>query len=142
MPEKNLPDAELEVMACLWRKGKATAREIREEMAPYRPMAHGSTVSLLKRLEAKGLVRKEKGAVGKAFVYESTRKPNTTHRRLVRKLVDRVFGGDGLSLVASLFETRPPSARQIDEMQRMLDALRDKKSSAASRASAKGRKSR
>ena len=30
---ENLPDAELEVMACLWQRGDATARQIREEMA-------------------------------------------------------------------------------------------------------------
>ncbi|MHC4716797.1 MAG: BlaI/MecI/CopY family transcriptional regulator, partial [Planctomycetota bacterium] len=43
-----LPRAELEVMACLWEGGPATARRIRETMHDYRPMAHGSVMVLLK----------------------------------------------------------------------------------------------
>ena len=58
------PRAELDVLGCLWQHGRATARELREAMGGYRPMTHGSMVTLLKRLEAKGLVTKRKGPVG------------------------------------------------------------------------------
>jgi BlaI family transcriptional regulator, penicillinase repressor len=122
----NLPDAELEVLACLWQNGKATVREVREAMAGYRPMTHGAMVTLLKRLEGKGLVSKEKGPVGKAFVYEATRRPEPTYRRLMRDMRERVFGGSGVAMVASLFETRPPSPEEMDELQRLLDGLRKK----------------
>lgn len=61
MTHKKVPAAELEVLACLKHLGQATAREIRETMHPYRPMAHGSVVNLLKRLQAKALVTKKRG---------------------------------------------------------------------------------
>jgi BlaI family penicillinase repressor len=121
-----LPDAELDVLACLWRRGEATAREIRQMLEPHRPMAHGSVVTLLKRLETKGAVTKEKGPVGKAFVFQASREPAPTYRQLVRKLLDRVFGGDGTVLVASLFETRPPTPDELDDLQQMLDEWREK----------------
>jgi len=63
----DLPDAELEVLACVQRQGKATAREIRELMHAYRPMAHASVLTLLTRLEAKDLVSREKGPFGKSL---------------------------------------------------------------------------
>lgn len=124
--EMDLPDAELEVLACLWQHSKATARQIRETMSGYRPMAHGSVVTLLKRLESKGLVSKEKGAVGKAFVYAPTQRPGPTYRRIVENLLQRVFAGDGVALVASLFETQPPTSEELEELQRLLDQLRKK----------------
>jgi BlaI family penicillinase repressor len=125
MTEKKLPDAELEVLACLWKQGgEGTARQIRETLEPYRPMAHGSVMTLLKRLEEKGLVTRRKGSVGKAFIFQAARKPGPTYRRLVRDLLDRVFGGNGLALVHSLFETRPPTPEEIDDLQQMLDELR------------------
>jgi len=121
---ENLPGAELEVMACLWQKGEATARHIREEMAPYRPMTHGALVTLLKRLEAKGLVSKRKGNFGKAFVFRAVHTPEPVYRKIMRDLHERVFGGSGAAMFASLFETRPPSVEEVDELQKLLDDLR------------------
>jgi len=106
------------------QQGQLTAREIRETLSQSRPMAHASVVTLLKRLELKGLVRKHKGKVGKAFVYQATRRPGTVHQSLVRGLLDRVFAGNGLALVSSLFETQPPSEQDLDELQTMLDKMK------------------
>jgi len=123
---ENLPSAELEVLACLWQQGKATAREIRETMQGYRPMTHGSMVTLLKRLEGKNLVSKEKSPVGKAFLYHPTRRPEPTYRRIMRDLRERVFGDSGVAMVSSLFETRTPTPEELDALQQLLDQLRDK----------------
>jgi len=120
----NLPDTELEVLACLWQAGRATAREVREAMGGYRPMTHGAMATILKRLEGKGLVSKRKGPVGKAFVYEPTRSPEPTYRKLMRDLRERVFGGSGVTMVASLFETQTPTAEELDTLQRLLEELR------------------
>lgn len=124
--QEEVPDAELEVLACLWQKGRATARELREAMMSYRPMSHGSMVTLLKRLERKGLVSKEKGPVGKAFVYEATRRPEPTYRRIMRDLRERIFGGSGVAMMMSLFETRAPTPEELDELQKLLDGVRKK----------------
>ena len=120
----DLPDAELEVLACLHRQGKATAREIREGMHGYRPMAHASVLTLLTRLEAKGLVSREKGPVGKAFIYIPTQRSMATPRNVLRRLLQRVFHGDGVALVTSLFQTKPPSHRELDQLEQLLTDLR------------------
>ncbi len=121
---ENLPDAELEVMACLWQKGETTARSVREEMLAYRPMTHGAMVTLLKRLEAKGLVAKRKGSFGKAFVFRAIHTPEPVYRKLMRDLHERVFGGSGVAMFASLFETRPPTTEEVVELQKLLDELK------------------
>ena len=126
MHTKNVPTAELEVLACLRQMKQATVREIRERMQPYRPMAHGSVVNLLKRLEAKKLVAKKKGPIGKAFVYRQTAATGSIYGNLLDRLLNRVFGGDSLALVASLFETKPPDGRQLDRLEQLLDELRQK----------------
>ena len=120
----SLPEAELDVLSCVLQKGKVTAREIREALTEVRPMAHASVVTLLTRLEAKGLLCKEKAAQGKAFVYEATQKPGTVYRSLVGGMLDRVFGGNGLAMAHSLFETKPPNAQEIDQLQALLDKMR------------------
>lgn len=128
MTKKNIPTAELEVLACLQQMEQATAREIREGMHAYRPMAHGSVMNLLKRLEAKKLVARKKGPVGKSFVYRPTAATASIYGGLLNRILHRVFGGDSLALVSSLFETRPPDARQIEKLEELLDELRAKNS--------------
>ncbi|HVX60932.1 MAG TPA: BlaI/MecI/CopY family transcriptional regulator [Pirellulales bacterium] len=124
MPEPQLPDAELEVMACLWKHGAMSARQVREAMAAYRPMTHAAVSTLLKRLQDKGMAAREKGPVGKAFLFRAAVPPRRTYRRIVAELTERIFGGNGLALVSTLFETHPPTAEQIDELQRLVDRHR------------------
>lgn len=119
-----LPEAELDVLACLWQRKRATARDIREAMRPYRPMTHGAMVTLLKRLEAKGWVARRKGAAGKAFVYWATQRPQPTYRRILRDLVRRVFGGNNLALIANLVDAKPPTPEELDRLQGLLDDLK------------------
>lgn len=121
---EDLPRAELDVLGCLWRQGEATARQIRDQLADYRPMAHGSVLTLLGRLSAKGLVSREKAARGKAFVYRATRHPDAIHRRILKNLTERVFGGDRMAMIASLLDTHSPSEEELAAMERLLRELR------------------
>lgn len=130
MAEKRLPDAELEVLASLHRRGEATARDVREALWDQRPMAHGSVLTLLGRLERRGLVSRKKGPVGKAFVYQPTRRHTATVRPILRRLVDRVFAGNPVDLVASLFETQPPTHKELEAIQRLVRDLRRKREGA------------
>ena len=122
-----LPDAELELLAALCRAEEATARELRDALDEYRPMAHGSVLTLLGRLEKKRLVGKRKGDQGKAFVYRATDAGRAVFQPAVKGFVQRVFGGSSVNFVASLFESAPPSADEIEQLQRMLDELRAKR---------------
>ena len=127
MNTAELPKAELDVMSCLWADGPATAREIREALHSRRPMAHASVCTLLRRLEEKGFVSREKSGVGKAFSYRAATEPKGTARGLLDNVVDRVFGGSGVALVASLLESRPISSDEIDELQTLLAELKQRK---------------
>jgi predicted transcriptional regulator len=124
MVDRKVPAAELDVLACLQRMGEATAREIGDHLRAYRPMAHGSVVTLLKRLEAKSLVTKRKAPVGKAFVYRPTRGVKSTYHDLLKRIRLRVFGGDSVALVASLYESKPPTKAELQELEKLVERLR------------------
>ena len=132
MVDADLPDAELDVMLCLWRKGPQTAAAIREALAPGRRMTHASVSTLLARLTHKGLVTREKGSVGKAFVFQAMVERNPIQRQLVGDLLDRVFGGSGIALISTLLESRRPSARELDELSTLVQELRSRKSRSVS----------
>lgn len=124
MDENQLPDAELEVLACLWKHGQLTARAIREQMAGFRPMTHAAVCTLLKRLGEKGMVAREKGPVGKAFLYRATTEPRKSYRRIVDDLIERIFSGSSTALISTFLEARPPSPNELEELQQLLDRYR------------------
>ena len=125
MAEPDIPEAELEILTCLQRRGKATAAELREALRSFRPLAHASVATLLQRLERRKLITREKGPVGKAFVYRPTRGSGLPLRTRLRRIVHRAFGGDSSALVASLFESKPPTQEELERVQQLLDRLRD-----------------
>jgi BlaI family transcriptional regulator, penicillinase repressor len=122
-----LPPAELEILAHLWRHGSSTSRQIRDALAPRRPMAHASALTLLARLEAKGLVTRAKEPDTRGYLYSPTRRPGPTYRRLVRDLTDRIFGGSAVQLVSSLFAGRAPTRKELDELKKLLQDLESQK---------------
>ncbi len=128
MTTEDLPNAELDVLAALWKQGEKTARGVREALQGHRPMTHGALATLLKRLESKGLVARTGRKEGKAFVYRATGRPGRTIRRRLDELVERLFGGDRVGMVNSLFEGRPPTLEQIGELEELLDDLKRKSS--------------
>jgi BlaI family penicillinase repressor len=122
-----IPDAEADVLSVLFDAEEATARAVRETLAKKRPMAHGTVVTLLKRLEERGLVKRRKAEHGKAFVYRPTRAHARTFGPAVTALMQRAFGGKPAALVASLFETRPPSNEEINELEALVEKLRSER---------------
>lgn len=123
---ESVPSAELDVLACLWQEGPVTARRIREMMRKYRPMAHGSVVTLLTRLEDKGMVSKKKGNVGKAFLFSASRKPEPMYRKLTKEMVNRVFAGNVGTMVCALFDAQPPTKAELVGIQKAVNSSKRK----------------
>lgn len=121
----NLPDAELDILKTLWRLGPSTAKTIREQTKP--PRNHATISTLLRRLEAKKYVRRKKGDEGREFVYESIVKPDKTRQSLVKSFLQQTFDGSGIEMVNALFQTKAPSAEEIDELQQLLDEMKKSK---------------
>lgn len=121
--DTRIPDAELEVLACVQRRGEATGREVREDLEAWRPLSHSSVMTLLGRLQDRGLVTREPGE-GREYVYQATASREAAVEPILRRLLNRVFEGDAAGLVASLFETHRPGTEELDRLEALLESLR------------------
>lgn len=117
----DLPNAESEILAFVRRRGGATTREVSEGLAPQRSMGMSAAQALLLRLEAKGLLRRERIKSTRAYRYVPTATAERAHRNLARRFVDRIFDGSTVMLMASLFDTRPPAPHEIAELRKLLN---------------------
>jgi predicted transcriptional regulator len=110
---------ELEALKVLWKNGRATVREIYDELKPVgADLAYTTVLSLLQTMEQKGLVGRQ--SVGKAHVYFARAARENTCRQLVGTFLDRVFDGAMGEYLCRALETHPPSKAELDEMERMI----------------------
>lgn len=124
--QQKIPDAERDVLACLVQLEQATVKELRDALATVRPMQAPSVLTLLNRLEARKLVSKRKADHGKAFVFRPTKASVRAWSHLMKDFFHQVFAGDTMAFMTSFFETRKPTTAEIEQLQQLLDDLKNK----------------
>jgi predicted transcriptional regulator len=82
------------------------------------PLAYTTVLTVLRNLEAKGLVRHE--GEGKAYRYYANVARAAARRSALARLVDRLFHGSPEALVAQLVEDRTLDASQLERLSRAL----------------------
>jgi predicted transcriptional regulator len=111
-------DAELAILRVLWNRGPSTVREVHDIAARDRSLAYTTTLKLLQIMTEKGLtVRTEEG---RSHIYAASLGEQETQRRLLDDLVDRAFAGSAAKLVMQALDTRPASAAERREIQRLI----------------------
>jgi BlaI family transcriptional regulator, penicillinase repressor len=95
-----LASLELACMNALWELGEATVRDIRERIAPKRPRAYTTIMTIMDRLARKRVVERRKA--GRAFRYVPRLDVEEARRHAVRQVVESFFGGSVDALVSHL----------------------------------------
>jgi predicted transcriptional regulator len=122
---QDVTDAELAVLQVLWEGGPATRRQIADALYPGGGPAQYTTVQkLLERLQAKGHVARVRGEGPLTFTATLGRE-ELIQRRL-RDVAEKLCGGSLTPLLMNLVRARPLDARQLRELQELLEELRRK----------------
>jgi BlaI family transcriptional regulator, penicillinase repressor len=114
-------DRELEILKVLWNRGKASVREVQEDLVVASgPVAYSTVQTLLNIMEEKkGLVRHS--IEGRTFVYTPKKSPERTIRELTKRFVDRVFDGALDRVMVALLDTKAPSSGELARLRAMID---------------------
>ncbi len=105
-------------MKIVWKAGQATVREVYETMLERRKVAYTTVLTMMKILESKGYVTRERDE--RAHVYRPTRPEQAVVRSMVREFVDRVFNGSAQPLLLHLVKDKRLSERELEELKRLL----------------------
>jgi BlaI family transcriptional regulator, penicillinase repressor len=118
---------ELEALKVLWDKGKATVREIYQEMRPREgdgELAYTTVLSLLQTMEQKKLVGHT--SAGKAYLYHALVQRDRTFRSLAGSFLDQVFDGALGEYVARALQSRRPSLAELEQIEVMIARAKQK----------------
>lgn len=118
--EPNLPDSELEVIRVLWKKESATARDVYNQLRNEGSKWTYATVNtLLQRLEAKGMATSDKSGI--SYVYSPKITKQKVIKKRVRDIVDKLYEGNGSSLVLHLLKSEQLSDNDMSEIRAALE---------------------
>jgi predicted transcriptional regulator len=113
-PRRSLLDLaplELDCMNTLWPIGEGTVREIRDLLAPRRPRAYTTIMTIMDRLARKGVVERRK--FGRAYIYRANLSADDARRQALGQVVENFFGGsseDAITFLRSREREATPAA--------------------------------
>jgi BlaI family penicillinase repressor len=126
MIDKNLTltEAEWTVMECLWEKSPRTGRETVAWLDQKMGWTRSTTLTMLRRLEAKGAVAGDTERELKTFCPLIAREEVAV--RETESLLERAYKGSLSLLVSSLTKKQSLSRKEIDELYAILREMEGK----------------
>ena len=112
-------DAELEVLNVLWHQGSCTVRDVHNALTELRDIRYTTTLKTLQVMMGKGLVKRDESQ--KAHVYEAAVDREETQKALVGDLVNRVFNGSAVGLMAGALSTKKATPEELAKIRKLLD---------------------
>ena len=109
-------DAEIDILAVLWRIGPATVREVHQELG--KDCGYTTTLKQMQLMLEKGLlIRSERF---RSHVYEAGVPKEQTRKQIAGDLLRRAFDGSAKSLVMGALAAEPASRQELAEIRKML----------------------
>lgn len=111
-------ERELEILKILWDRGRASVREVYEDMSRTAPIVQNTVQAFLRTMEDKGLVRHR--TQGRTFIYQPVPRREETEKRLVSGVLQRVFDGAIDQLVQSALSLRKPTPDELAKLEELI----------------------
>ncbi|MBQ7230999.1 MAG: BlaI/MecI/CopY family transcriptional regulator [Oscillospiraceae bacterium] len=114
LSEKNLTPTEWHLMECLWEHAPRTGREAAEYMAASQGWSRSTTLTLLRRMTAKGFIDcyEEKGV----NVYAPVIERSDAAVRETDSFLSRVYRGSVSTLLSAVTQRQSLTKQEIDEL--------------------------
>lgn len=117
----SLGETEMEVLHHVWDLGEATVSDVRERILEDRDVAYTTIMTVMKKLAEKGYLSYRKD--GRSYVYSPARPPGDVQHSLLRRVMDKVFGGSPTALVQTLVQREELSDADRRELVALINEM-------------------
>ncbi|MCR8559835.1 BlaI/MecI/CopY family transcriptional regulator [Mucilaginibacter sp. BJC16-A38] len=122
---KELTKAEEQVMQILWQLKEAIVKDIIEEMPDPKP-AYNTVSTVVRVLEGKGFI--DHKAYGNSHVYFPAISDADYKKFTFDKMMKNYFSNSYKSLVSFIVDEKDLDVKELDELTKLIDNLKNKKS--------------
>jgi BlaI family transcriptional regulator, penicillinase repressor len=123
-PKVDPTTAELEILNILWERQPLPVKDIHDQLGEKKEVGYTTTLKIMQNMTAKGLLKRE--LRGKSHYYSAVYRKEETRQNLLDKFLDTAFGGSASSLVMQLLGNRETSARELEEIKKMIEKMENK----------------
>jgi BlaI family transcriptional regulator, penicillinase repressor len=116
-------ESELEVLTVLWQKGKATVRQVNDEINLSKESGYTTTLKIMQIMHEKGLVTKDSNA--KQHIFEANVDEQETQKSLLTRFIDSTFQGKAMSLVMQALGNHKASEEELAELKSLIQSLEE-----------------
>ena len=118
----HLSRRERQIMDVLYRRGRATAAEVRQQLPD--PPSYSAVRAMLRVLEGKGHIRHEEEAL--RYVYRPTLPRERAKRSALKHLVETFFDGSAGLAVAAILDGSAAklSTEELDRLSQLIEKAR------------------
>ncbi|PLK42630.1 MULTISPECIES: BlaI/MecI/CopY family transcriptional regulator [Emticicia] len=114
-------ESELEILQILWALGKATVRQVNDELSKTREVGYTTTLKLMQIMFEKQLVSRTDE--GRYHVYEAAVGEESTQGMLLDKFIDTAFRGSATRMVMQALGNQQVSKAELDEIKKLIDSI-------------------
>jgi len=111
-----LTELQQAILDYLWEKGPLSAEAVREGLRRTYPLKDSSMRTLLRRLEARGLLSHR--TEGKVFIYEATLPAQAMAAGALRHIIRRFFSGSVEQMLVGMVDEKVLSAADLERLAR------------------------
>ena len=120
---KRPTEAEFNILGAIWKRKKATVREVHEDLSERQEIGFTTVLKLMQIMTEKGLLERDTSV--RPQVFWAARPQKQTQKLLLRDLVDRAFSGSPGSLVLQALALKKASPEELKEIRALLDDLEE-----------------
>ena len=116
-------ESELAILQILWDEGPLTVRRVNERLNDdaERSIGYTTTLKIMQLMADKGLVNRD--VSNRSHVYAAAVAQERTQKNLLRRFVDKAFGGSRTQLVLRALGESNPSAEELQAIKQLIEQL-------------------
>lgn len=123
-PKSNNPtDRELAILQILWEQGECTVKEVHTILNEQQKLGYTSVLKIMQIMAEKGLVERDTSSF--SHLYTAAQSQESTQQLMVGDLVERLFKGSAMELVASALSNQKASKEELEEIQKLIDSAKN-----------------
>lgn len=117
-------EREIEILKILWQRGPSTVREVNEVMNARQETGYTTTLKLMQIMVNKGLLSRDDSQF--KHLFEAAVSEESTQKKLVGNLLDRVFSGSTEKLVMRALSAKKVSKKDLGKIRDLIDRMEGK----------------
>ena len=117
-------EREMEILKILWQRGSSTVRQVNEVMNVRQETGYTTTLKFMQIMVDKGLISRDDSQF--KHLFEAAVSEESTQKKLVGNLLERVFSGSTEKLVMRALSAKKISKRDLGKIRELIERMEEK----------------